>query len=184
MDDEKIIQLFFSRDEEAIVQTDIVYGKRLKNFAYNILCNTEDAEECVNDTYLRLWNAIPPQKPNKYFAFILRICRNLALDKLVWYGAKKRNHPVSDIGEELWESIPDERSGINVDSMIIPQVINKFLDGETEENRFIFVRRYFYLDSIEKISSYTSLRASTVKTRLYRMREKLKTQLQKEGIKI
>ncbi len=182
MQDEKIIELFFNRSEDAISETDKLYGKRIENFAYNILRNIQDAEECKSDTYLRLWYAIPPQKPTRFFAFILRICRNIALDKIDWYNAKKRKLPVCELTDELGETVADIKSESSFDSGIIQSAINSFLEELSEENRFIFVRRYFYMDQIKAIASYTGMNPSTIKTRLHRMREKLRTHLKTEGI--
>lgn len=184
MDDEQIISLYLERDEEAITQTNIKYGSLCRNIANNILHNTEDTNECINESYYKLWNSIPPEKPLSLSAYLVKIVRNLSLDRLRFSGRKKRG---SDNGkivfDELQECIPDPKGNIT-DDFILKEALNKFIGNLNEENRLIFMRRYWYMYSVKDIAHDCSLSESNVKTRLFRMRNELKIFLEKEGINV
>ena len=183
MDDLKIIELFFDRKEYAIAETEIKYGRYLSKIAYNILFDTEDSEECVNDTYMKAWNTIPPQKPNILRTFLGKITRRLAIDIFRKKHAEKRGNSEYAISlSELDECIPDKYSAeTEFEQKELSESINIFLTSLSKENRDIFVCRYFYSDSIKEIASFFGTSESKIKSSLFRSRKILKDQLLKEG---
>jgi RNA polymerase sigma-70 factor (ECF subfamily) len=187
MQDEQIIELYFARNESAISETDIKYGRYCVTIANNILHSTEDSEECKNDTYMKTWNAIPPKKPDNLRAFIGRIARNLALDMYEKLHRRKRDvNSTEAILDELAEVIPDPNSNVEKisEDSELRDAINAFLGTLTEDNRKIFVRRYWYACTVEDIARDYSFSKSKVKMSLLRTREKLKEYLESEGINI
>ena len=184
MNDNQIIELFFTRNEDAIQQTVYKYGTRLTGLAANILRNNEDAQECVNDTYLKAWDTIPPTKPNHFYAYLAKICRFFAFGKLDWKNAAKRNAEVVALTHEMEECIPGSWHDTTVDSAEISSLVSSFLHRQTQENRMIFVRRYWYGDSISEIALRYKLSQSNVAMRLSRTRSKLASYLKKEGIRV
>lgn len=185
MDDNKIIELYWERKEDAIKETSLKYGGLCTYIARNILSNCEDSEECVNDTYLALWNDIPSQKPSIFSAFIGRITRNLALKKYEYISASKRNPAAITSFEELSDCVSGtDNVESEVESRQIENTINKFLWRQGEEKRNVFIRRYWYFDSIETICRSTGFSQSKVKSMLYEMRRKLRADLEREGIEL
>ena len=184
MNDLNIIELFFARNEEAIKQTDIKYGKLCRSVAYNILNNNEDSEECVNDTYVGLWNAIPPTRPNNFMAFVCRITRNLSLKRLESMTRQKRLQPILVSLDELTEVLSDEGISDGVSDENIGKLISDFLRKERGEIRNVFIRKYYFFDSVGDIAKRYNLTESKVKNMLYHTRIKLKKHLIKEGIQI
>lgn len=184
MEDSKIIELYWSRSESAIAESSRKYGSYCRYIAYNILHNNEDSEECVNDTYLRAWNAMPPQRPNKLSAFLGKITRNLSLNRLEKQSAKKRGEGQVPLAlEELSECIPSAASVEQaVDDILLTEALNGFLAGLSEDKRKIFMRRYWYLCSVKEIASDFNMSESNVKVTLFRLRGELKQILEKEGI--
>ncbi len=182
MEDNKIIELFFARDEDAIKQTEASYGKRLLNLADNIVKCREDAEESVNDTYLKAWETIPPQKPSHFFAYLAKICRHFAFGKLDWKNAAKRKAEVVSLTQEMELCIPDSSRDAQMEGKELGNILNGFLRTLTKENRMVFLRRYWYVDTIAEISVRYGISESAVMTRLSRTRNKLCTYLEKEGI--
>ncbi|MBQ9779773.1 MAG: RNA polymerase sigma factor [Clostridia bacterium] len=185
MDDSRIVDLFWARDERAISETSIKYGAYCTQIAHNILHNLQDAEECVNDTYLRTWNAIPPSRPTKLGAFVGKITRRLALDKFKARSAEKRKGDTFGTSlEELGECIPSREFEEEESARIIGEAINGFLKKELPTARKIFVCRYFYGDSIEDICQRFDMTEAKVKSSLFRSRRRLRAHLEKEGIGI
>lgn len=184
MEDKSIIKLYFERNEEAIVQTDKKYGKLCYSIAYNILNNREDSKECVNDTYNGVWNAIPPTTPFNFTAFICKITRNLSLKRLEFLTRDKRSANFVLSLEELNEILPDERYGVGVNEEDVGKLISEFLRGEKEEIRNVFIRKYYFFDSVKDIAKRFSFTESKVKTMLFNTRKKLKEFLIKEGVTI
>ena len=174
MEDNEIIELYWKRDEVAILETDKKYGKYCSKIAHNILTNIEDSEECVNDTYLRVWNALPPNRPSIFKAFLAKITRNLAIDI---YRKNKHKSVMEDILDELSECT----SNVSIDNEIeyseILKNINIFLDNLSQEKRVIFRDRYWSLNSIENISNKYQLKKGNVKMILSRTRKDLKEYL-------
>ena len=184
MDDQKILDLYWSRSEKAISVTAEKYGRYCYYIAHNILQNGEDSEECVNDTYLRAWNAIPPKRPGKLSAFLGKITRNLSLNRYEKRMAEKRGGgQIPFILDELLECIPSNNNTEQIaEDIIIRNTINRYLSALPAENRKIFVQRYWYLCSIKEISSNFGIGESKVKMILFRSRNELKNLLEKEGI--
>lgn len=184
MEDKNIIQLFFERSETAITETAIKYGKLCHTIAYNILYNEEDSEECVNDTYMKAWEVIPPQIPDKLAAFLGKITRNLAISRYRHNSSKKRGGGQMALAlEELEECIPDKNSTEQAisDKLFLEQM-NAFLEQLPAEKRKVFMQRYWYLRPISEIAEEFSMSESKVKMILHRTRNTLKDVLEKEGI--
>lgn len=182
MNDPDIIELYFTRDEEAIRQTELKYGKLCHRVAYNILNNNEDSEECVSDTYLGLWNAIPPTRPNNLMAFICKITRNLSLKRMEAMSRQKRSHTTLVSLDELAEVLSDDRISDGVSDEEIGKLISDFLKNEKSEIRDVFIRKYYFFDSIGDIAKRYGFTESKVKNMLHRTRTKLKKYFIKEGI--
>lgn len=184
MEDSKIIELFFARNEEAIQQTDSTYGRRLYHLADGIVRNAQDAEESVSDTYMKAWVTIPPHKPQYFFAYIAKICRHFALDKLDWNNAAKRKADIVSLTQEMELCVPDPQREREMTGKELGMVLDSFLRTLTPENRVVFMRRYWYADSIAEIAARYGIGESAVQMRLNRTRAKLCTYLEKEGIRI
>lgn len=181
MDDRQIIELFFARDENAIRETDRKYGKLCFHVADNLLGNREDAEECVNDTYLALWNRIPPTRPDRFTAFLCGITRNLSLKKLEASNAKKRSAEAEISFSELETAIPDDRFAPGMTDEEVGRLISAFLRSEKKLDRVVFLRRYWFFDSVGTIAEMYALSESNVKSKLFRTRNRLRDYLKKEG---
>ncbi|MBQ4568656.1 MAG: RNA polymerase sigma factor [Ruminococcus sp.] len=186
MDDNKIISLFESRNQLAIGAVSEKYGDYCMKISMNILSNVSDSEENVNDTYMQVWNSIPPQRPESLTAYIARIARNLAINKMRRKSALKRGASEASISlSELDDCTP---SGVSVENeaevKMLSRHISDFLHTQKEDARKVFVRRYFYCDSIEDIAESFGFSISKVKSILMRTRNKLGTYLQKEGYSI
>lgn len=169
MDDQKIVRLFWARNEAAIAETDAAYGRRLRALANRILGNLEDAEESVNDTYLKTWEIIPPQRPTYFYAFLASICRHLSFHRVDWKKAAKRNAEIVTLSEELELCIPDTRREQEMEAKEIARALSAFLNGLPQETRRIFLRRYYHADTIAEIAARYCLTESKVKMQLSRM---------------
>ena len=183
MNDDRIIELYLMRDEEAIKLTAEKYGSRLRSLAYGIVNNRQTAEECENDTYLKAWNAIPPHEPRGYlYAFLARITRHVSLNCCRARDQLKRRAFICELSAEMEQCIPSpDDSECLMDDAALRNAINGFLGKLNEEKRNIFVRRYWYLDSVADISKKFDLSESKVKTTLFRCRRGLRDYLEKEG---
>jgi len=185
MEDTAIIDLYWKRDEQAIVETDQKYGKYCHAVAYNILNDVEDSRECVNDTWLRAWNAMPPARPGILSAFFAKITRNLSLNRLEKRNAKKRGSGEAAAAvEELSEILAGTRTSSpegEAEMRELTEILNRFLAELPKEKRQIFLKRYWYLCSVREIAAELQLTESKVKMTLLRTREKLAEQLKKEG---
>ena len=184
MDDLRIIELYFERDEQAIKQTDVKYGKLCHSIANNILNNEQDSEECVNDTYIGVWNAIPPTRPNNFMSFVCRIARNLSLKRLEAMARQKRSSATIVSLDELAEVLSDESIASGVSDGDIAKAISDFLRNEKEDVRNVFMRKYYFFDSIGDIALRFGFTESKVKSMLFHTRNKLKDYLIKEGVEI
>ena len=180
MQDNAILDLYMHRDERAIDETAKKYGAYCQKIAYNILYDVFDAEECVNDTYMRTWSAIPPTMPRIFSAFLAKITRNLAIDRYNSTKAKKRG-PVSDSLDELSEVIGENSLFEKIELGELGAQINCFLHEEKPLARRIFIRRYFFEDTVETIARDHGLTSSNVKVTLHRTRMRLAKHLEKEG---
>lgn len=181
MEDKKIIKLLFARAENAITELAAKFGRQLQRIAVNILGNSQDAEECTNDTYLALWNAIPPVSPDPLAPYVYRTGRNTALKRLHRDTAKKRDSRYDVSLEELNECLPGETTEQTVDARELGRILDRFLDTKSKESRYIFVRRYWFGDSVTDIAKDMKLKENAVYVRLSRIRSSLKEYLKKEG---
>jgi len=185
MDDSKIIELYWERSEDAITETDIKYGRLCRHIVKNILRSRQDEEECVNDTYLGIWNTIPPQRPNVFSAFVGRIARNQALKKYEYVTAEKRNPEAACSLAELDECVSSRDSvETELESRRIEKAINDFLWSQQEEKRLVFVLRYWNFESIAVISKRSGFSESKITSMLYHTRLKLRAYLESEGIEL
>lgn len=182
MEDEQIIDLYFKRSEQAISETDHKYGRPCRKVSFNILRNREDTEECVNDTYLAAWNTIPPKRPDPFAAFLLRIVKNLSLKRYRDSSAQKKNSKLDVCFEELEECLPSGSSADITDRAYIKVLIEQFLDGLDRDDRIMFVRRYWYGDSVKDIAKAFHITQNNASVRLHRLRKELKTCLEEEGV--
>lgn len=182
MDDLTIIELYFARNQTAIQETDVKYGKLCFRVAHNILSSIEDSEECVNDTYLSTWNAIPPTRPKNLMAFLCKITRNLSLKRLDYNLAQKRTPELVISFEDLEAVLPDRQIPESVRDQDIGAAISRFLKTESADSRNVFIRKYWFCDSIKTISEEYGFREGKVKSMLHRTRRRLKDYLEKEGI--
>ena len=186
MNDVEIIELYFARDEQAIAGTQEKYGKYCYSIAWNILFDREDSEECVNDTWMRAWNAIPPQRPGKMQIFLGTITRNLALDRYKSKRTQKRGGGNMEVAlDELGDCIP---SSDTIEDLVaaaeLEQILHRFLRSLPERECNVFLRRYWYVEEYREIADRYQMRLNTVKTLLFRVRGKLKAYLEQEGIVI
>ena len=186
MEDAEIIKLYHQRNENAISETQKKYESYLMKIAYNILNNLEDSKESVNDTYLKAWNSMPPHVPDILSAFLARITRHTSIDIFRKRKSAKRNDSEYALSlDELIDCVSGKDDlQYSFDSAVLVKTINDFLYSVSEEQKNIFVMRYFFFDSVKKISRATNVSESKVKTTLYRMRESLKEYLKKEGFYI
>ena len=186
MEDKDIIKLYFERSEQAIKETENKYGACCGTIAYNILNNKQDAEECVNDTYRQAWETIPPQKPSSLSAYLARITRNTALNRLKAANAQKRGQGEYQLVYEELEQVT--ASGENVEDRLdeksLTEIIDRFVRGLPKDSRLVFIGRYFCFEPIADIARKTGFSESKVKMLLLRARNKLKELLEKEGVNI
>ena len=183
MEDERIVELFLARDEAAVRRSAEKYGLRLRGLALSIVGEQQTAEECENDSYLAAWNAIPPNEPRGYlYAFLARIVRNIALNRCRDRERLKRDAFVTELSREMEECIPapDDLES-RMDGLALEEALNGFLGTLGEEKRNVFLRRYWYLDSVEEIAKRFGMGRSKVKTMLFRTRNQLREHLRKEG---
>lgn len=185
MKDSEIIELYWKRSETAVKETEKQYGKLCRHIAMNILQNSEDADECVNDTYLGAWNSIPPQKPAVLSAYLCRITRNSALKRYHYNHSQKRSAQVEISLTELEDCIPQTAGeAYPCELEHTAKVISDFLRGLNYESRIVFMRKYWFFDSVSDIALRFSISESKVKSILFRTRGKLKDFLMKEGIEL
>lgn len=180
MDDKRIIELFFARDERALEEFSAKYGALCRKIARSILGNDLDAEECENDTYLSLWSSIPPAHPHRLSAYAAKIVRNHALRRLEYLSAQKRRAvllPTEELAELI--GVEEDRSAEE-----LARLISEFLRGVSDDERRVFVRHYFSLESLEQIAGDTGFSVGKLKSMLFRMRQKLRIYLNKEGIHV
>ena len=185
MDDSKIIELFYERSEQAIIELSKKYGSVCTKIANNILNNKLDSEECVNDAYLGTWNTIPPQRPDPLLSYVCRIVRNLAVKKYHLNTATKRNSIYDVSLDELENCFPVSGSPEDkIDAREIAHMIDDFLETLDKENRIMFVRRYWYADTITELAELFHTSNHNISVRLSRTRERLKKYLIMEGVSL
>lgn len=184
MKDEEIVGLYWQRSEKAIFETQKKYARYCGCIAFNILHSEEDAEECVNETYLRAWNAIPPDRPESLQAFLGKITRNISLNKYKQHTTQKRGSGDTEfVLSELEECIP-AASDVeqSVDELFVRETLGRFLEQLSKAKRIVFVKRYWYLMPIKEIAGQEGMSENKVKLMLFRMRNELKQYLEKEGV--
>lgn len=185
MEDSRIVDLYWKRDESAIGVTATKYGAYCRKIAMNILYNSEDSEECVNDTYLAAWNSMPDNRPSLLGSFLAAITRNLSLDKYRRSHSQKRGEGQIDV---VFDELLEVASGSSVENEAeagrLNEAMNRFVHSLNDESRFIFVRRYFYADSLEEIAGILKITEAKIKSNLFRSRNKLRDFLMKEGFEV
>jgi len=186
MQDEKIVSLYWDRDETAIAATEEKYGRYLLKIAYNILCDQEDSRESVNDTYFKAWNSMPPHRPDILSAFLSKITRQTAIDLLRRQTREKRggSRYIQSLSELEDCVSADNTTEQSVDFRLLAEAIGDYLRTLSPEPRNLFVGRYYYFDSIREIAGYYGMTEAKVKTTLHRIRKGLKQYLIKEGFEL
>lgn len=186
MEDEKIIELYFARSEFAITETSAKYGAFFRRISRNILHSEQDAEECVNDAYLKAWSSMPPSRPEKLAAYLARIVRNLSLNRYMQLKAQKRGAGEIPLAlSELEDCIPaHDTVEKEADRAELSAALNRFLRSLPEDKRIVFLRRYWYLVPVRDIAEQCGMSESKVKSMLFRTRNQLRQFLEKEDIAI
>ncbi|MCR5651775.1 MAG: sigma-70 family RNA polymerase sigma factor [Lachnospiraceae bacterium] len=185
MQDKEIVDLYWARSEEAVSETDKAYGRYCRKIAFNIVANDEDTEECVNDTWLSAWNSMPEERPDLLGPYLAAIVRNHALTLYRKIHSKKRGAGQTALAlDELLEVAGSSSTEDMVDMSLLSGHINSFLAGLDKNDRIIFVRRYFYVDPLSSIADAMEMSESAVKSLLFRLRQKMKTYLLKEGYEL
>ena len=183
MRDEQIIDLYWARDEQAITETDLAYGRLCRSLSRRILKNAEDAEECVSDGYYRLWLRLPPERPDSLGSFLTRIVRNLSLDRLRQQGALKRGGSAVTVSlEELGQVTGRSDVESHLAAQELGRAVDKFLRTQSEISRNVFLRRYYFFDTRSEIAQRYEISAAQVSVLLSRTRKRLRKHLQKEGL--
>lgn len=182
MDDRKIVDLYWARSEDAISESDKKYGRMLNALSYSLLSSREDAEECVNDTYIDAWNAMPMARPELLGAFLSKITRRISIDRFRLKHRERRGG-IDNLTDELSECISSGKTPQEeYENRQITEQINAFLYSQAKERRVMFVLRYFYSKSVAEISEQLGIGQSKVKTTLFRMRGELRDILEKEEL--
>ena len=183
IEDEKIVELFFERSEQAIQELGNKYGKVCRKLSYNIVNNMQDAEECVNDAYLGAWNAIPPEKPDPLLTYLCKIVRNISLKMYYRKEAARRNSTYAIAMEEIEACLAAPNTvETEFEARELARVIESFLDTLTAENRVIFMRRYWFSDSCKDIAKLVGLTEKNISVRLTRIRRKMKKYLDRKSV--
>jgi len=183
MEDRAIVDLYWAREERAISETDIKYGKMLAGLSYSLLSSREDSEECLNDTYVAAWNSMPTSRPDYLGAFLSKIIRRLSVDRWRRDHRQKRDGGVELLIDELAECIPDTHTvTAEYDNRRLRDTLNTFVRALPPEKHAAFIRRYFYSESMEKISEALGITESKLKSMLFRIREELKKILKEEEL--
>ena len=186
MEDSEIVDLYWERSENAIAETSKKYSKYCHYISFNILQNNEDAEECVDDTYIRAWKSMPTQRPARLSTFLGRITRNLSINKYKGYTAEKRGAgQTSLVLSELEDCVPSsENVDQAMDEAALADAVNRFLASLSRKKRIVFMRRYWYLSPVKEIAGEYGINENTVKSMLFRVRNELRLFLEKEGITV
>ncbi len=183
MDDKQIVELYWARNESAIFETDRKYGRYCHYIAYRILHNDSDAEEAVNDTYLKIWNTIPPKRPELLKPYVGMLARQISLDAYDKSTAQKRGGQTGAVLEELSDCVSGEGAEF-IDEILLQDALNRFLGGLPQETRMIFLRRYWYMEPIAEIAAEFGMKESRISVMMLRTRQKLKKFLEQEGFSI
>lgn len=185
MEDSAIIELYWARDEGAITETDRKYGPLCRSLAYNILSDREDSEECVNDTWHRAWDTMPPQRPDSLRAYLGRIVRNLSISRLRRRTAQKRGDGLSLMLSELEDCVPSpHHPEQDMDARELAAAISRWLRAQKQDDRVLFVRRYWYGESVSDLAGEWTLTPNQMAKRMLRLRRSLKQTLEQEGFEL
>ena len=184
MEDQAIIALFQQRREDAIAACRKEYDSYLSSLALRILGDSADAEECVSDTYWQIWQRIPPDEPQHFKAYLAAICRYFAFDRLDRRHAKKRSAEIVELTEELQSCLGDRSTEEELDLRELGRTLDRFLRTLGKEQRRIFLRRYWFAETVKEVAAHCGISESKVKTSLFRTREKLRTYLESEGYNV
>ena len=183
MEDGRIIDLFFERSEQAVSELERKYGRAVKALSLNILGDVRDAEECAADTYLAVWNSVPPRRPEHLKAYTLAIARNLSLDRYHGSRVQKRNGSYDLALSELEGCLAAAGDAqTELEARELAEALNRFLSGLSKEDRQLFVCRYYLAQPVKDIAARLKVKSSGVSLRLFRIREKLKNCLEREGL--
>lgn len=184
MEDCQIVDLYWARNEQAIAESDLKYGRLLRSVSYSCLGSCEDAEECTNDTYLAAWNAMPTDRPDALGAFLSKIVRRISIDRFR-HDHRARRGGIENLTEELTDCIPDASASTpaeELDAACLRDALNRFLAGLSSDRRTLFVNRYFFGCSVPELADAYGLTQTNVKVILHRLRESLRKALEKEGL--
>ncbi len=185
MDDSKIIELFFERSEQAIIELSKKYGPTFKKVAFNILKDENDADECLSDAYFGVWNSIPPQRPEHLSGYVCRIVRNTAIKKYHSNTALKRSSTYDVALDEIEECLSSPTSVEDeIDARELARIIDGFLETLDKQSRIMFVRRYYHSDTIDELARLFGTSGHSVSVRLFRIRKKLKKHLIMKGVSL
>ncbi len=185
MEDKEIVSLYWVRDEEAIRQSDLKYGRMLHSIAWNILRSREDSEECVGDTYGKAWNAMPPETPDFLSAYLGRITRNLSINRWHASRAKKRGEGAETLLSELTDCVPSQHTTEScIETRLLSDVLSRGLRSLPQEDRVLFLQRYWFGSSLTKLAADRGVSSGRLAGRLYRLRQKLKALLEEEEISL
>lgn len=185
MDDLEIVELYWERNERAIDETNIKYGRLLHRISFNILANHEDSQECVNDTYIKVWKSVPPERPRFFTAYLGRIVRNLSIDCWNKSRAQKRYNGGEILLSELADCIPS--SGTvwqEIETKMLSEILSNWLYTLPKNDRILFVRRYWYGDSIKELAIKIGTTPNKLSGHMYRLRSNLKDVLEKEEVSL
>ena len=185
MQDSEIVELYWNRDERAIAESDSHYGAYCRHIAMNILSSREDSEECVNDTWHRTWDNVPPQRPSSLSAFFGRIVRNLSISRYRAYHAKKRFDGITILLSELDDCVPAHGSIAQAtEGRLLTEIIDQWLAGLTKEDRVLFIRRYWFGEAVNALANECGVRQNQIAQRMLRLRRELKSALEQEGFDV
>lgn len=183
MEDTEIVSLYLKRDEQAIRETSKKYGAQLQSLAYHVTEDSQTAEECLNDAYLKTWQSIPPNEPREYlFPYLAKIVRQVSFDAVRYRNRKKRSAQMTELSEELEETVGGmDTPESETDAKLLMEEVSKYLKSLPKKRRIMFVRRYYYMDSISQIAEDYHVKEANVRLTLYRIRNGLKKHLKDAG---
>jgi len=185
MHDSQIVELYWNRDERAITESDNHYGRYCRHIAMNILSSYEDSEECVNDTWYRTWDNVPPQRPDSLAAFFGRIVRNLSISRYRANRAKKRFDGLTVLLSELDDCVPTSESvTLAVEGRLLTEIIDNWLEHLPKEDRVLFLRRYWFGEAVNALAKESGVTQNRMAQRMMRLRRDLKSALETEGFNV
>lgn len=184
MEDNEIIRLYHQRNEEAIAQTELAHGAFCRRLAFRLLSSREDVEECINDTWLAAWMRMPPDWPTSLRAFLGRITRNLSISRFRKNRAAKRYAGMEILLSELEECVPDKGADLQLEREMLSGIISRWLDSLDKEDRLLFVRRYWYAETVKDLAAESGMTANQMAKQMQKLRDSLRQELKKEGMEL